>query len=76
MMTCREATELHTAAEEGALSGAKKVLYDIHMTVCGMCKCYRGQLKTTVEVVRAAKKDEAPSADLLELLANEIPKKE
>lgn len=74
MMTCREASELHTKASEGALTGAKKVLYDLHMTICGACKCYRSQLRTTTEVLGGLPKEEPPK-NLVDLLAGEIEKK-
>jgi len=73
-MTCRTATALHTEASEGKLSGAKKLRYDLHMTVCGMCKCYRDQLETTTEALRKLPREEPP-ADLLDRLAAEIEKK-
>jgi hypothetical protein len=76
IVVCKEASELHTAAEEGALTGAKKALYDLHMTICGPCKRYRQQLRTTAEVVKSMPhEDAAPPADLLDLLAKEIDKK-
>lgn len=74
MMTCREASELHTKAEEGALSGAKKILYDLHMTICSHCKCYRSQLDTTKGVLGGLPKEEPPK-NLVDLLAAEIEKK-
>lgn len=76
MILCRRATELHTAADEGALTGAQRVLYDLHMVVCGPCRRYREQLRTTVEVLHGLpKEDAAPPADLLDRLAKEIDRK-
>lgn len=74
MITCREATELHTAAEEGALTGTKKVFYDLHMKICPGCKCYRAQLHTTVDVLKGLPPEEPP-ADLLGLLERELGEK-
>ncbi len=74
MISCREATSLHTEAEEGALEGAKKLRYDIHMKICGPCQRYRAQLGTTVGVLREMPA-EKPPASLVDLLAAELEKK-
>ncbi len=74
MITCREATELHTAAEEGALHGAKRAFYELHMRICPGCKRYRSQLHTTVDVLGKLP-SEAPPDDLLDRLAAELEKK-
>jgi len=73
-MTCRRATELHTQAAEGALRGQEKLRYGLHMRVCGPCQRYRGQLETTVDVLKQLPAEEPP-ADLVEALAAEIEKK-
>ena len=78
MITCREATELHTAAEEGALTGAKKAFYELHMKICPGCKQYRSQLHATVDVLGKLPDklpEEAPPADLIDRLAAELEKK-
>jgi hypothetical protein len=74
VITCREASLLHTAAEEGALTGAKKAFYALHMKICSACQCYRGQLHTTVEVLKKLPHEEPP-ASLVDLLASELEKK-
>ncbi|MBS2016308.1 MAG: hypothetical protein JST00_25720 [Deltaproteobacteria bacterium] len=74
MMTCREATQLHTTAAEGGLQGTTKLRYDVHMTVCPYCKCYRTQLVTTTSVLAGLPKEKPPE-DLLDRLADEIAKK-
>lgn len=74
MITCREACELHTAAEEGALRGTKKLRYEVHMKVCGPCKRFRQQLRTTVEALKGLPA-EKPAEDLVDLLAKEIDAK-
>ena len=38
MITCREATKLHTLAAEKALQGVKKLRYDAHMVICAPCR--------------------------------------
>lgn len=74
MIPCREACELHTHAAEGALHGMKKVLYEMHMTVCAPCKRYRAQLETTRAVLKGLPKEE-PSESLVDRLAAELPEK-
>jgi hypothetical protein len=75
MITCRDASELHTEAAEGALKGAKKVFYDVHMTICGACKRYRAQLLATTQILENLPK-ETPPPGLLDLLAEELPKRD
>ena len=75
MITCREATALHTAADDGVLTGAKRFFYNLHMTVCPHCKRYRRQLDATVEVLQRLRPAEAPPPALVELLAAELEKK-
>jgi anti-sigma factor ChrR (cupin superfamily) len=73
-MTCRHASELHTAAAEGALSGTEKALYALHMKICGPCKRFRSQLETTASVLRKMPHEEPPTA-LVDQLAAELDKK-
>ena len=73
MILCREATRLHTDADEGALHGAKKAFYDLHMRLCRPCKRYRAQLRTTAAVLAGLPK-EPPPAELVERLASEVGK--
>jgi predicted anti-sigma-YlaC factor YlaD len=74
MMTCRTATDLHTEAGEGKLSGLRKVRYAIHMAACSFCRRYRSQLEATIEVLRRVPREEAPE-DLVRRLATELEKK-
>jgi hypothetical protein len=74
-MTCREASELHTHAAEGALTGMKKSLYALHMTICSHCKRYRSQLGTTVKALQNLPPEEPPPPGLVDLLASELEKK-
>jgi hypothetical protein len=75
MINCRDATALHTLAEEGGLTGAKKALYALHMKICGPCQLYKKQLETSALVLKKLPPVEAPEA-LVDLLASELDKKE
>jgi hypothetical protein len=76
IVLCRQASELHTEADEGKLTGAKKLAYAFHMTLCGPCQRYREQLRVTAKVVAGAPKDEASVPDgLVDRLADELAKK-
>jgi hypothetical protein len=77
MMNCRKASRLHTASREGALTGSERFFYDLHMRICPGCNHFKDQLDTTVQVLGGLGADEeAPTDDLLEALAKELPKKE
>jgi hypothetical protein len=76
MILCREATRLHTEADEGALSGTTLALYTLHMTLCGPCRRYRDQLAVTRQLLQhMGTTPEKPSAALVDRLAREIEKK-
>lgn len=75
MINCRMATELHTSAAEGALTGPKKALYALHMKICGPCKRYRFQLQATVATLAELPDEPPPPDGLLDLLAAELPSK-
>ncbi len=74
MMTCRGATQLHTLAEEGALTGTKKLRYELHMKICPQCKAYKATFDATVEALKQVPPEEPPAA-LVDLLASELEKK-
>jgi hypothetical protein len=73
-MFCREATSLLTEAQEGALRGAKKAMFEVHLTLCGPCKRYRAQLEATSRALANLPKEQPPSG-LVDLLAGELEKK-
>ena len=75
MMTCREATCLHTDFEEGALGGTKLLRYEMHLLICGPCKRFRSQMRTTKSLLERMPK-ETPSASLVDVLAAQIGKGE
>jgi hypothetical protein len=52
MFSCRDATELMTAAEVDAMPSGRRALYGVHMVICAHCRAYRRQLR---EVVALAK---------------------
>lgn len=75
MMNCRKASRLHTESREGALTGAERFFYDLHMRICPGCKRFRSQFDATVQVLGGlSAEDPAPPDDLLAALAKELPK--
>jgi hypothetical protein len=57
-MMCREVTELLTEAMEGALTGAQKRGFSIHMALCPYCNRHRRQVETLLGTL--AKLEAAP----------------
>jgi hypothetical protein len=76
MMTCRTATALHIALEEGALSGARLLRYRVHMTLCGPCQRYRAQLERTRSLLAKLPPEPAAPPSLTDLLADVLAKPE
>ena len=52
MFACRDATSLITEESEGALSGAARLKYRLHMVICVHCRAYRRQLGETLALVK------------------------
>jgi hypothetical protein len=74
MMFCKKATALLTEADEGALEGATKGWFGLHLTVCAPCRRYRRQLEATKATLRNLPREQ-PSPALLAVLASELEKK-
>ncbi len=72
MMTCRTASSLHTAAEEGAVSVPKLLRYRVHMTVCGPCRRYRAQLATVRALLKHLSSEVTPPAPTVDLLSDAL----
>ena len=69
---CRDAVALLTDDDEGALAGANKLKFSIHLTVCSVCQRMRSQLQTTRAMLRALPPASAKTSEvdaILELLA-------
>jgi predicted anti-sigma-YlaC factor YlaD len=64
VLRCREAMDLLTEADEGALTGAAKATFEAHLAICVPCKRYRAQMATTREVLRAIAREPAAPADV------------
>ena len=60
ILTCRELTELVTEDREGALAGARRVLYRFHLSVCPGCKAYVRGYDATLESLRESETSVAP----------------
>ena len=69
---CRDAMALVTDDDEGALTGAAKLKFSVHLTVCTVCQRMRSQLRTTKAVLRGLAPEPAKEQDvdaILKLLA-------
>ncbi len=62
MMMCRQAVEAMTDAQEGALSGWRRLTYRLHLAICPACRAHRSQIETTVGVLHGAPRPD-PSED-------------
>jgi hypothetical protein len=70
---CRDAMALVTDDEEGALTGAAKLKFSVHLTICTVCQRMRAQLRTTKAVLRALAPEPSKESDvaaILKLLAS------
>lgn len=70
--SCRDATALLTDDDEGALTGAAKLKFAVHLTVCTVCQRLRSQLRTTREVLQRLDPEPPKQSDvdaILELLS-------
>jgi hypothetical protein len=63
-MMCRGAVEAMTDADEGKLSGWRKVSYRVHLAICPFCRGHRAQVDKTVAALASLPK-EPPSPDAL-----------
>lgn len=71
MIACRYATKLHTEAREGALTGVRRQLYDLHMRICPACKAYAKSLAQTDAALHQLPAEPAPE-DLKRTLAERL----
>ena len=62
MFACRDAMELMTEADEGALRGWKRVKYRFHMSICPHCRACRRQLDEAVSLAKEIPAEPAPPA--------------
>jgi len=51
-MSCKHAVEAMTDAEEGALTGWRKLNYRFHMKHCPACNAHRRQLAATTDAMK------------------------
>ena len=61
ILTCRELTELVTEDREGALAGARRVLYRFHLSVCPACKAYVRGYEATLQSLNESEASVAPA---------------
>jgi anti-sigma factor ChrR (cupin superfamily) len=60
MFTCRDASEHMTDEGEGALTGARRFWYRVHVTICPYCRTCRRQFEATVRLTRDIPAEGAP----------------
>jgi anti-sigma factor ChrR (cupin superfamily) len=66
---CRDAVALLTEDEEGALAGAAKLKFSVHLTICTVCQRMRAQLQTTRAVLRGLVPESSKKNDVDAILA-------
>jgi hypothetical protein len=57
MFACRDATDLMTDEREGALRGAQRVMYHLHLLICTYCRTCRRQLDDVVVLARETRSE-------------------
>jgi predicted anti-sigma-YlaC factor YlaD len=67
MMTCKELTELVTDYLEGRMSLWRRVQFQLHLGMCGHCRAYLVQMRSTIQAVGRLPL-EPPPAELREEL--------
>jgi len=61
MLSCRDVTELITLAREDALAGDRLAAFSEHLSLCGDCRAYQGQLDEAVEIAREVPPEPVPT---------------
>ncbi len=69
MLTCQQVTELVTDYLDGRLSFGERMGFQMHLGLCGHCRAYLRQMKTTVRALGALPADPIPAPMRDELLA-------
>ena len=76
-MSCKHAVEAMTDAEEGALTGWRKLSYRFHLGYCPSCKAHRRQFVATIDAMKALgcekPSDDARARALAEFRKNKKP---
>jgi anti-sigma factor RsiW len=60
MFACRDAHELMTEEQEGALSGWVRARYRFHVAICPHCKAYRRQMDATIDLAKEIPAEPVP----------------
>jgi hypothetical protein len=63
-MMCRGVVEAMTDADEGKLSGWRRVSYGFHLAICPFCRSHRAQVDKTVATLAALPKQPPEQAAL------------
>jgi hypothetical protein len=78
MFACRDATDRMTDEREGALSGALRFKYRLHLLICPYCRTCRRQLDEVVALAgstRRETRDAEPDASVLAALRERTGKR-
>lgn len=68
MLTCREIAELVTEYLEGRLSWMQRLQFQLHVGMCGPCRRYLRQMRTTMKTLGKLPDEPLPSEVEAELL--------
>ncbi|MBI5607907.1 MAG: zf-HC2 domain-containing protein [Deltaproteobacteria bacterium] len=68
MMTCAQLTELVTDYAEGRLPWRQRIVFQLHLGMCGHCRRYLQQVRQTVRLTGQLPPEPMPPATKAELL--------
>lgn len=69
MLTCQQLTEVVTEYMEGRMSLWRRLEFQLHLGMCGHCRAYLHQMRTTVRTLGKLPQEKMPDAVKAELLA-------
>jgi anti-sigma factor RsiW len=69
MLTCREIAELVTEYLDGRMSWTRRLQFQLHVGMCGSCRRYLRQMRTTMKTLGKLPDEPLPKQVETELLA-------
>jgi predicted anti-sigma-YlaC factor YlaD len=68
MLTCRELTEVITDYLEGCMPLVRRLQFQFHLGMCGRCRAYLRQMRTTVRLLGRLPDEPMPADIAVEML--------
>lgn len=69
-LSCQELIELLTDYLDGALSARRHAAVEAHLGMCGNCRAYLEQMRTTIALTGRLREDDVEPAAMDELLGH------